>query len=135
VAGVTLALDASALIAHLDATDGHHHRATEILLAAVGERFLAHPLTLADCLVVPVRAGRESEVTAALDYLRLETTPVDRASPLRLARLRVATGLRMPDCCALDVARQYEATLVTFDDRQRTAASTMGVPATDADPR
>lgn len=72
---------------------------------------------------------------AALDELRLETVPVDRDSALRLARLRVATGLRMPDCGAIDVARQYGATLVTFEDRQRAAASTMDVSTVDADPR
>jgi hypothetical protein len=59
-----IVLDASVLIAHVDATDSHHDRADELLLLAVDQE-------------QPLGAG-----------------------PLRLATLREATNLTMPDCCS-----------------------------------
>lgn len=41
---------------------------------------------------------------------------------LRLAALRVETGLKLPDCCALDTALTLESTLTTFDERLTDAA-------------
>jgi predicted nucleic acid-binding protein len=72
-------------------------------------------------------------MVTAIGAMRVEAAAQDGGSPLRLAQLRVSTGLRMPDCCALDVARHNRATLVTFDQRQAVAARRLGVavePAT-----
>jgi predicted nucleic acid-binding protein len=124
---VTHALDASAIIAHLDPADAHHARATAVLSAAAGDRLVAHPLTLAECLVAAVRAGRGAEMAEVIRRLRVQVAPVDTDSPLRLAELRVTTGLRMPDCCALDVAAAEAATFVTFDRRLATAARRLGL--------
>ena len=46
----------------------------------------------------------------------------------KLARLRTATGLKMPDCCVLLAAESTNARLATFDNRLRKAA-----PARDID--
>jgi predicted nucleic acid-binding protein len=124
---VTYALDASALIAHLDAQDAHHAEVGSVLDRAVGDRLVAHPLTIAECLVGAVRAGRGAELADSIAAMRIEAVEVDRGGPLRLAELRVTTGLRMPACCAVDVARQHEAVLVTFDLRQARAAVKLGV--------
>jgi len=128
VASVSLALDASVLIAHLEPADVHHERATAILLDAAGAPLLAHPLTLAECLVVAVRAGLSDVVLRALRHLGVVAEVVDADSPMRLARLRVETGLRMPDCCVLDVARQHQATVATFDARLASSATALGLP-------
>jgi predicted nucleic acid-binding protein len=130
---MTRVLDASAIIAHLDAHDAHHAVVGEVLDRAAGDALLAHPLTIAECLVAAVRDDRADEMIAAIGAMRVEAAEQDGGSPLRLAQLRVATGLRMPDCCALDVARHSRATLVTFDQRQAAAARGLGVavePAT-----
>jgi predicted nucleic acid-binding protein len=124
---VTYALDASAIIAHLDARDAHHATVRAVLDRAIGERLLAHPLTIAECLVAAVRDDRGTDMVEAIRTMRVESVDVDVGSPLRLAELRVATGLRMPDCCALDAARHNGATFVTFDDRQAAAARKLGV--------
>jgi toxin FitB len=121
------ALDASAIIAHLDASDSHHDRIGGVLERAAGDRLVAHPLTIAECLVAAVRAGRGDEMVEAIAAMRVEPVDVDGASPLRLAELRVGTGLRMPDCCSVDVAVQHDAVLVTFDDRQAKAARLLGL--------
>ena len=124
---MTYALDASAIIAHLDARDAHHDAVAAVLDGVDGETLLAHPLTIAECLVAAVREQRATEMVEAIGAMRVEPAGDDAGSPLRLAQLRVATGLRMPDCCALDTARQNRATFVTFDERQVTAARRLGV--------
>lgn len=124
---MTYALDASAIIAHLDAGDAHHDAVGDLLRRVAGERLVAHPLTAAECLVAAVRAGRGDEMVDAIGAMRVEVVDVVARGPLRLAELRVATGLRLPDCCAVEVAERHEAILVTFDARQAAAARSLGL--------
>ncbi len=58
-----IVLDASVLIAHFDADDAHHRRATGLLVSLVDEEFGASPISLAEVLVGPVRAGQLDRVT------------------------------------------------------------------------
>lgn len=122
-------LDASALIALLDAEDPHHSAVLDVLDAMAGDLLLMHPLTVAECFVGPLAAGREQVLTDTLTRLGIVVDPGDGDSPLRLARLRVTTRLRMPDCCPIEVAVRRGAVLVTFDDRQRDRATRLGVAA------
>ena len=46
----------------------------------------------------------------------------DAEEPLRLAELRAVCGLRLPDCCVLDVAMRNHASLATFDGALAAAA-------------
>lgn len=124
---MTYALDASAIIAHLDAGDSHHGAVGGLLDRAIDDRLVAHVLTVAECLVAAVRAGRGADMLDAIRAMRVDAVGLDDGSPLRLAELRVATGLRMPDCCALDAARIHEATLITFDGRQAAAGRMLGL--------
>lgn len=64
-----IVVDASVLIAHFDAGDAHHERAETLLLAVADEPLAASPLTLAEVLVGPARAGRLDAATAALRQL------------------------------------------------------------------
>lgn len=120
-------LDASVLIAHLDAGDAHHDRAFELLLAASGERFAASALTVAEVLVGPARTGAVERAGAALRRLGVETVPIDAQAPAVLAGLRAATGLKLPDCCVLLAAQQFEAGVATFDGRLAGAARSRGL--------
>lgn len=56
----------------------------------------------------------------------------DDGEPLRLAELRASTGLKLPDCCVLDVAIRNQASLATFDNALATVAAARGVPAPQA---
>jgi predicted nucleic acid-binding protein len=47
--------------------------------------------------------------------------------PLRLANLRATTGLRLPDCCALDTALSNGAMVATFDQALAGAARQLNV--------
>jgi len=114
---VTLVLDASALIAHLDGHDAHHDDVLALLLAATGQALCASPITLAEVLVGPARAGALDRARHALETLEIATVALDEKSPARLAALRVQTGLKLPDVCVLLAAETAAAAVVTFDNR------------------
>ncbi len=122
-----IVLDASVLIAHLDATDLHHERASAILHDAADEALAASPITLAEVLVGPARAGMVDRGTAVLHDLDVMSVPLLEDAPARLAMLRAGTGLKMPDCCVLLAVEQTHGALATFDDRLATAAIHRGL--------
>jgi predicted nucleic acid-binding protein len=107
--------DASVLIAFLDPNDANHAAAVELLADAVPP-LVVHPITAAEVLVAPVRNGVADAVWADLTAIGVEIdgTPVD---PLQLARLRVETGCKMPDCCVLASAANLDTAVATFGAR------------------
>ncbi len=58
----------------------------------------------------------------------IRLAPSDDDQSLRLAELRVVTGLRLPACCLLDVAIRQHATLATFDAALAAVARHHGIP-------
>ncbi len=121
-----IVLDASVLIAHLDASDVHHDRAGVLLLEVAGEPIGASPLTLAEVLVGPARAGQLDRGTALLHQLDVASVHLDDDAPARLATLRAGTGLKLPDCYVLLAADQTQGEVATFDDRLAKAATEHG---------
>lgn len=122
-----ITLDASVLIGHLTPHDAHHGAATEILLNAAPGSMLVHPLTLAEVLVGGVRAGRGMAMRDDLHAAGIRVVAADAGEPLRLAELRVSTGLKLPDCFVVDVALRSAASLATFDEGLAAAARQRGV--------
>ena len=123
-----IALDASVLIAHLSPDDLHHTAATAILLGATPGSTLLHTVTMAEVLVGGVRVGRGVAMRDDLRAAGVELAPHDADEPLRLAELRAGTGLKLPDCCVLDVAVRNRAALATFDGALASAARQRDVP-------
>ncbi len=117
-----ITLDASVVIAHLNPGDLHHRTATDYLREHADEPLLIHPLNLAEVLVGGVRVGRGQELLDDLHAIGLRTAGRLDGEPLRLAALRVETGLKLPDCCALDTALTSQSSLATFDERLAAAA-------------
>ena len=111
--------DASVLIGWLDDRDAHHGEAIDVLASV--DRFVVHPLTLAEVLVHPARGGREDDVVARLEAVGMvvSSRPFD---PVSLARLRATTRLKMPDCVVLACAHAHGLRVATFDDLLRAAA-------------
>ena len=109
-----IVVDASVLIAFLDHSDQHHAAAIELL--AEVQRFVVHPLTLAEVMVHPVRAGVEDDVLARLSAIGMIVSPLS-VDPVELARVRVRSGLKMPDCVVLTSADAYGSEIATFDER------------------
>jgi predicted nucleic acid-binding protein len=124
-----IVLDATVLIAHLDAEDAHHEAAEAQLLEVADQVFGASSITIAEVLVAPARAGRLADAKAALRSLGVAelTLPVDAAE--RLATLRAATELKLPDCCVLLAAEDAQARLLTFDARLAREAGRRGLGA------
>ncbi len=58
----------------------------------------------------------------------ITVAPHDDGEPLRLAELRASSGLKLPDCCVLDVAIRHQASLATFDNAFAAEAAKRGVP-------
>jgi predicted nucleic acid-binding protein len=122
-----IALDASVLIAHLNPTDQHHQAATAILLAGAPGQMLVHTVTLAEVLVGGVRIGQGASMRDDIRAAGIAVAPYDDDEPLRLAELRATSGLKLPDCCVLNVALHHNASLATFDDTLAAAARQRGV--------
>lgn len=122
-----IALDASVLIAHLSPVDSHHAAATAILADATPGSMLVHTVTMAEVLVGGVRVGRGAAMRDDLRAVGVDVAPHDADEPLRLAELRASTGLKLPNCCVLDVAVHHRASLATFDAGLASAARHRGV--------
>lgn len=122
-----IVLGACVLIAHLDASDAHHERATLLMLGAVDESLAASPVTLAEVLVGPARAGTVAVAQAALDDLEIRAVPLEDDAPTRLATLRATSRLRLPDCCVLLAAQTTHAAVATFDERLADTAAELGL--------
>lgn len=126
-----IVLDASVLIAHLDDSDSYHDRASALLSEFADEALAASPISIAEVLVGPARAGQLDRATAALAQLDVAALQLDEHAPAALAMLRALTGLKLPDCCVLLVAEQARAGVATFDHRLTTVAREFGVRVHD----
>ena len=123
-----IVLDASVLIAYLDATDAQHERAVDAISHAGDEGLAASPVTIAEALAGPARGGRLDAVADAIGRLGVHEIAVSGDASRRLASLRAATGLRLPDCCVLLAAEVAGASaLSSFDHRLRAAARASGL--------
>jgi predicted nucleic acid-binding protein len=122
-----IVLDASVLIAHLDGSDRHHEKARDLLEVNPTEPLGASPITLAETLVSPARAGRLEEAEAALRQLGVAELPLNEGAPGRLATMRSEIGLKMPDCCVLLAAQDHKGVVASFDTRLLSAAQKLGL--------
>ena len=123
-----IVLDASVLIAHLDSTDSFHAQAGQILVDSGPESLGASSITLAEVLVTPIREKKLALVQKAIDDLGIEELPLDEESSVRLAELKVITGLKMPDCCVIAAAESRAGKVATFDRSLARAAEDLGLP-------
>ena len=124
-----IVVDAGVLIAHLDDNDALHDRALDALLATAEQTLGCSPITLAEVLVGPARAGRLRDARTAVMDLGVGEMPLGEDAAARLASLRADTALKMPDCCVLLAAEDAQADAVlTFDDRLARAAEQRGLP-------
>ncbi|MCA1696206.1 MAG: type II toxin-antitoxin system VapC family toxin [Actinobacteria bacterium] len=124
-----IVLDASVLIAYLDAEDAQHRSAESLLAREIDDEFGVNPLTLAEVLVGPSRTGRLDAARSALRELEVIEQPFPADTAVQLVRLRADTGARMPDCCVLLAAQTAGARVAAFDDQLIRAAAKLGLVA------
>ena len=123
-----IVLDASVLIGFLDSEDNHHAAAQQLLTQAVDDDLAVNSLTLAEVLVAPVRDNRLDAILAALHALEVQELNFPADTAVRLAQLRVTTGLKMPDCCVLLAAEEAAASVASFDEGLAQAAAMRNLP-------
>jgi predicted nucleic acid-binding protein len=131
VAGV-IVLDVSILIAYLDGNDLHHGAAERLLERVIDDDLSVSPLTLAEVLVGPARAGRVDDAVDARRALEIADVPFPADAAVELARLRATTGLRMPDCCVVGASQESAAPVATFDAALVRAAEGLGLETATA---
>ena len=122
-----IVVDASALIAHLDADDAQHQRAVERMIELAEQPLGCRSITLAEVVVGPARAGRLEAAERAVRDLGVTEIRLGEGAAPRLAGIRAATGLKLPDCCVLLAAQDCGAQAVlTLDDRLGRQAKRLG---------
>ena len=125
-----IVVDASVLIAFLDERDGHHAAAVQ-LLSGNDESFSVHTLNLAEPLVYGVQTNRLDQMATAIAALGVHEYERLPAESRRLAQMRAATGLKLPECCALALAEATSSALATFDARLASIARQRAVAVLD----
>lgn len=120
-------LDASVLIAFLDPDDAQHRAAITLLEPYLDRPWRLSPLTLAEVMVSPVREGRAGDAAAALNDLGVKEWPLALGAALRLAELRAASRLPLPDCCVLLAAETAAAPVASLDQRLVRRAGELGL--------
>lgn len=116
----TLILDASVLIGLLDTADAHHDHAVDDVAAAdeAGDTLLAPASGYSEALVAFARAGRLSDARAAVAAMGIAITPLTQPVAERAAELRAQhTSLRLPDAIVLATAREFDARLLSYNER------------------
>ncbi len=114
-------VDASLLIALLDADDAHHERATATLADPRLGDIVVPASAYAETLVGPSRRGPAAvkAVDALLSDLAAEVAPLSREVARRAAQLRAThPSLRLPDALVLATGDALEAAAVLTTDRR-----------------
>ena len=123
-----IVVDPSVLIAHLDERDALHSRSGEALDRSANQPLGCSTITLAEVLVGPARHGRLDAARAAVAGLEVSEVPLGEDAAVRLATLRVATSLKLPDCCVLLAAEDAAAAaILTFDEALARRAEQLGL--------
>jgi predicted nucleic acid-binding protein len=115
--------DASWFIALRDPDDPHHRSAVRVNDASIDEIIVLHPVTFAECLVGPARLDRLDDAARAA-RAAFQIADIDADAPLRWAKLRATTTLRLPDVIVLDTALVHAASAILTFDRQLAAEAT-----------
>jgi predicted nucleic acid-binding protein len=113
-------LDASVVIALLDASDAHHARALDDVEAADRrEQALMLPASAySEMLVVFARAGRVAQARDAVSGMGIAIVPLTAEIAQAAAELRARhRHLRLPDALVLASGPAYNAEILSYDRR------------------
>lgn len=113
-------LDASVLIAFLDANDAHHPAAVEALRAHERETLVLPASAYAEVLVGPLRrrAAAVATIQALLSALAVRIEPLTADIAVAAASLRARhPSLRLPDAFVLATADTLDDAIVLTADR------------------
>ena len=114
-------LDASVVIAFLDATDAHHERAVVALTARRADELVIPASVYAETLVRPFREGAAAvaKVERFLADFAIRTEPLTADIARRAAELRSRrTGLKLPDAIVLATGEALSAAAILTADAE-----------------
>lgn len=126
-----IALDASVLLALINNQDKHNILA-RALTQSYMRPYLVHEINLAEVLVHAAQLGNQEVILERLRLVMSVVGSTGEAGALRLAKLRASTSLQLPDCCALDAAREAGIPLATFDRKLAEKARGLGLEVVPA---
>jgi predicted nucleic acid-binding protein len=113
-------VDTSVLVAFLETTDSHHAAAVrELTRARASHSLLIPAVVYAEVLVGPCRLGSKAESVADRFLSRIggvETVSV--AIARRAAKIRAASGLKLPDALVIATGLELDADEVLTADRR-----------------
>lgn len=124
-----IVLDSGVLIAYLNPADAHHERVVSFLVDHADEQFSVAAVTMAECLVYPIRADKLLVALESLMALELDVEDMREKDAVPLARLREETRLKMPDAVVVHTAMAFAGSLATTDASLSIAAGRVGVTA------
>jgi len=124
-----IVLDSGVLIAYLNPVDAHHERVVSFLVDHADEQFSVAAMTMAECLVHPIRADKLLVALESLIVLELDVEDMREKDAVPLARLREETRLKMPDAVVVHTAMAFAGSLATTDASLSIAAGRVGVTA------
>jgi predicted nucleic acid-binding protein len=113
-------LDASVVIAFLDARDAHHEAAVAALRTHRSDEMVVPASAYAEILVGPLRHGVEAvtRVQQFVGSLAIRIEPLSAEIARRAAEFRARhTFLRLPDALVIATADHLDATAVLTGDR------------------
>ena len=122
-----IVLDSGILIAYANPDDAHHRGVMAFLGDASDEPFSITALTLAEALIHPVRADIVGETLKVFMTLGLDVEDMREVDAVPLARVRAATGLKMPDALVIHTAERFGGAVATTDARLAAAAEGRGL--------
>ena len=124
-----IVLDSGVLIAFLNPADAHHERVVSFLVDHADEQFSVAAMTMAECLVHPIRADKLLVALESLMALELDVEDMREKDAVPLARLREETRLKMPDAVVVHTAMVFAGSVATTDSALSIAAGRVGVAA------
>ena len=114
-----IVLDASVVIAHLDARDALHTQVTDYLDSHAGDDFRLPASAYAEVLVEPARTGRSADLTEAVATAGFRIEPITAQIAERAAVLRAGRRpLRLPDALVVATGEVLDADAVVTADRR-----------------
>jgi len=122
-----IVLDANVLIGLLDPADANHAAAERLLLAHASEQFALSVLTFTEFLIRPTALGLASTAEAFVANMGVVVSPLLVDDARQLARMRTASGLKLPDAVVLWLAQASSAKVMTMDGQLAGTAAALGI--------
>ena len=110
-----IVFDGNVVIALLDSNNIHHDQAVEIYLASTSSSIHLSALTYAEILTHPAGTKNLAKFVSNLSAGGFEVEESSTELAIDIAKVRQATGLKMPDACVLALAKHLDCELITAD--------------------